>query len=360
MRVVMTMVLVVLVLLVAAMPIFSQAMDIHQMRQIAAKNNVTCILVFGDSSVDPGNNNRIPLAPKSNFPPYGKDLFHGHPTGRFTNGRLATDFIAEAFGYTNVIRGFLDSNMEKVDLLHGVSFASSGSGYDELTTNLSNSLSVSKQLEYLRHYKIHLRELVGEVKAEEIIRNAIFVISMGTNDFLQNYFTETTRRKQFTVDQYQNYLISSMFRAVKAMHYLGARRLAIVGVPPFGCMPIVETLDDESQCDDEYNQVAFSFNSKIKQTLATLKATLGIQNAYIDIYSVIASAIKNPKIYGFKETSKGCCGTGLVEYGDTCRGMSTCANPTEYVFWDAVHPTEKMYEIVAVEALKSISENMLN
>ncbi|GFY91916.1 GDSL-like Lipase/Acylhydrolase superfamily protein [Actinidia rufa] len=290
MRVVMTMVVLVLVLLMAAMPIFSQAMDIHQMRQIAAKNNVTCILVFGDSSVDPGNNNRIPLAPKSNFPPYGKDLFRGHPTGRFTNGRLATDFIAEAFGYTNIIRGFLDSNMEKVDLLHGVSFASAGSGYDELTTNLS----------YLRHYKIHLRELVGEVKAEEIIRNAIFVISMGTNDFLQNYFTETTRRKQFTVDQYQNYLISSMFRAVKAMHYLGARRLAIVGVPPFGCMPIVETLDDESQCDDEYNQVAFSFNSKIKQTLVTLKATLGIQNAYIDIYSVIASAIKKTQDIRFQ------------------------------------------------------------
>ena len=45
--------------------------------------------------------------------------------------------LAEAFGYTNVIRGFLDSTMEKVDLLHGVSFASAGSGYDDLTTNLS-------------------------------------------------------------------------------------------------------------------------------------------------------------------------------------------------------------------------------
>ena len=40
--------------------------------------------------------------------------------------------------------------------------------------------------------------------------------------------------------------------------------------------------------------------------------------------------------------------------------MSTCADPAEYVFWDAVHPTERVYEIVAVEALKSLSENMLN
>ena len=69
MKVVMTVVVLVLVLLVASMPIFSQAMDIHQMRQIAAKNNVTCILVFGDSSVDPGHNNRISVSPKGNFPP---------------------------------------------------------------------------------------------------------------------------------------------------------------------------------------------------------------------------------------------------------------------------------------------------
>ncbi|KAL6992448.1 hypothetical protein U1Q18_010557, partial [Sarracenia purpurea var. burkii] len=57
------------------------------------KQNVTCLLVFGDSTVDPGNNNRLAAAPKANFPPYGRNFLTGRPTGRFSDGRLATDFI---------------------------------------------------------------------------------------------------------------------------------------------------------------------------------------------------------------------------------------------------------------------------
>ncbi|CAL5346112.1 unnamed protein product [Camellia sinensis] len=359
MRMVAVVTMVVVVLLVVATPMFAEAINVYQLRQLAAKKNVTCVLVFGDSSVDPGNNNRLKEALKSNFPPYGKDFFNGHPTGRFSDGRLATDFIAEAFGYTNIIRGFLDPTIQKVDLLHGVSFASAGSGYDDLTANFTGALPVSKQLEYLRHYKIHLRQLVGEMVAEKVIKNAIFVISMGTNDFLQNYYSDPARPKQFTLKQYLNFLNSRMFLAVKGMHRLGARRVAVVGVPPFGCMPLVKTLRDKTNCDDMSNEVAFLFNNNIKQTLETLKASLGIETAYIDIYNVISTAIKYPNIYGFKETSKGCCGSGLIEFGDSCKGMSTCADPTEYVFWDAVHPTQKMYKIAADEALDSISKSML-
>lgn len=48
-----------------------------------------------------------------------------------SNGRLATDFIAEAFGYTKIILAFLDPNLKPADLPHGVSFASAASGYGE-------------------------------------------------------------------------------------------------------------------------------------------------------------------------------------------------------------------------------------
>lgn len=54
---------------------------------------VSCMLVFGDSTVDPGNNNRLPTEFKADFLPYGKDFFDGRPTGRFCDGRLAIDFI---------------------------------------------------------------------------------------------------------------------------------------------------------------------------------------------------------------------------------------------------------------------------
>lgn len=82
-----------MMMILTLLPLLSEALGIAEMRKIAARNNVTCILVFGDSSVDPGNNNVLHTTMKANFLPYGKDFFNGRPTGRFSNGILATDFI---------------------------------------------------------------------------------------------------------------------------------------------------------------------------------------------------------------------------------------------------------------------------
>lgn len=134
--------------------------------------------------------------------------------------------------------------------MHGVSFASAASGYDDLTANISvkplktflfasnsphyinvfnfdmfflsgwmeqNVLPVSKQLEYFLHYKIHLRKVVGEKKAKDIVKYGVFVMSMGTNDFLQNYYLQSMRTDQFTLTGYQNYLVSCMSHDIEVL-----------------------------------------------------------------------------------------------------------------------------------------------
>lgn len=61
----------------------------------ALTNNETvpAVFVFGDSIVDPGNNNNVKTIVKCNFPPYGRDFMGGKPTGRFCNGNVPSDFI---------------------------------------------------------------------------------------------------------------------------------------------------------------------------------------------------------------------------------------------------------------------------
>lgn len=51
--------------------------------------------IFGDSTVDPGNNNYINTNPKhqANYKPYGHNGFFEEPTGRFSDGRVIVDFI---------------------------------------------------------------------------------------------------------------------------------------------------------------------------------------------------------------------------------------------------------------------------
>lgn len=62
-------------------------------KQSYQNHKVSAILVFGDSTSDPGNNNFIPTPFKGDFPPYGRDFPNHKPTGRFTNGLLASDLF---------------------------------------------------------------------------------------------------------------------------------------------------------------------------------------------------------------------------------------------------------------------------
>lgn len=52
---------------------------------------VPAIMTFGDSTVDVGNNDYIHTVFKADHPPYGQDFSNREPTGRFCNGKLATD-----------------------------------------------------------------------------------------------------------------------------------------------------------------------------------------------------------------------------------------------------------------------------
>ncbi|CAI0382533.1 unnamed protein product [Linum tenue] len=60
----------------------------------SSRIQIPAALVFGDSIVDTGNNNEILTSPaRCNFPPYGRDFYGGVPTGRFSNGKVPSDFL---------------------------------------------------------------------------------------------------------------------------------------------------------------------------------------------------------------------------------------------------------------------------
>jgi hypothetical protein len=56
---------------------------------------VPAIVTFGDSAVDVGNNDYLFTLFKANYPPYGRDFVSHKPTGRFCNGKLATDITGK-------------------------------------------------------------------------------------------------------------------------------------------------------------------------------------------------------------------------------------------------------------------------
>ncbi|KAF6173221.1 hypothetical protein GIB67_026916 [Kingdonia uniflora] len=325
---------------------------------------VPAIIVFGDSTVDAGNNNYYPTIVRSNFAPYGRDFEGGKPTGRFTNGRLATDFYSEAFGIKPFIPAYLDPAYSIKDFATGVTFASAGTGFDNVTSNLGNVVPFWKQLEYFKEYRKRLTNYLGRNKANELIREALYITSIGTNDFILNYFVIPIRSSQFTVDEYQNFLLGILDKFVYDIYRLGARKIAVGGLPPIGCLPLIRTTNFKagSACREEFNNLAREFSDKTIVLCAKWNLALrGIRVVVSNLLDVPLQVIRNPHLYGFDSVAVGCCGTGTIELSYLCKETSpfTCKDANKYVFFDAVHPSEKLYRIVADHLMKTTLSEFL-
>lgn len=312
------------------------------------------ILIFGDSTVDTGNNNYIVTLFKGNHLPYGRDFPGQVPTGRFSSGKLVPDFVASAAGIKETVPPFLEPDLKDGQLRTGVSFASGGSGFDDLTTAISGVIPMSKQLEYLEKYIQRLNKMVGEEEAKKILKGALVIISAGTNDFIFNFYDIPTRRIQFNIGEYQDFLLGRLRDFILQLHELGCRKIAVAGIPPVGCLPIQMTAKfknpEDRKCVEEENLDARIYNHKLANLLPQLQSVLPKSKiAYADVYEPMIDMINHPQKYGFLETKKGCCGTGFVEAGPLCNELTpTCRNSSQYLFWDSIHPCESAYYYISL------------
>ncbi|KAL9254935.1 GDSL esterase/lipase APG-like protein [Drosera capensis] len=324
---------------------------------INAQPLVPALIIFGDSSVDTGNNDYIHTLFKANYPPYGRDFIDKKATGRFCNGKLATDITADTLGFTSYPPSYLSPQAAGKNLAIGANFASAGSGYDDLTAYLSHAIPLSQQLEYYKEYQGKLSVLVGSSNANSTLTGALYVIGAGNSDFVQNYFLNPVLQKTYTPAQYASKLTCIFSKFIKDLYKLGARRIGATNLPPLGCAPAAITLfgDHSNNCVTRLNKAALLYNKKLNETAAQLqKQYPDLKLVVFNIYDAVYDLIQRPQDFGFAESRKGCCGTGVIETTIfLCNPLSigTCRNATEYVFWDAVHPSEAANELLASSLL---------
>ncbi|XP_040377341.1 GDSL esterase/lipase At2g04570-like [Oryza brachyantha] len=336
----------------------------------AAKAKVPALIVFGDSTVDTGNNNYLSTLVRSDFAPYGRDLqlaaagggAGGRPTGRFSNGRLAVDFISEAFGLPPLVPAYLDPTVNMSSLAAGACFASAGAGYDNATSDLFSVLPLWKELDYFKEYTARLRSFRGDDAAAETLSEALYIVSMGTNDFLENYYAVARGHaaEYPTAAAYGDYLVGVAESFVRELHALGARKVDLNGLPPMGCLPLERaSAAAGGACTEEYNAVAERFNAGLRDAIARLNGELGGGGArvvYGDVYGPVVAVLAEPAAHGFENVKAGCCGvTGVFEMGYMCGARSplTCADASKFAFWDAIHPTERLHRAIADAKMNS-------
>nr|ACG31357.1 anther-specific proline-rich protein APG precursor [Zea mays] len=310
------------------------------------------LIVFGDSIVDPGNNNDIHTIIKADFPPYGTYFQNHRATGRFCNGRIPTDFIASRLGIKELLPPYLTSEpLDKHDLVTGVSFASGGTGFDPLTPQLASVISLPDQLTMFHDYLGKVRDAAGDARVSDILSRGVFAICAGSDDVANTYFT-LRARSSYDHASYARLLVQHATAFVEDLIRAGARRVAFIGIPPIGCVPSQRTMSGglDRGCSQGHNEIAVAYNAGMVQQLAALRAkypdTLLV---FMDIYGFLYDMMMHPRSYGFTQSTRGCCGTGLLEVSVLCNGVTSavCQDVGDYLFWDSYHPTEKAYKILA-------------
>ncbi|XP_021743180.1 GDSL esterase/lipase At5g03820-like [Chenopodium quinoa] len=332
--------------------VFTFLLSVSVFRRCYGEPLVPILCIFGDSVVDSGNNNGLYTLIRANFPPYGRDFVTHQATGRFCNGKLATDFTAENLGFTAYPPSYLSQAARGKNLLIGANFASAGSGYAERTATLYRAISLTQQLGYYKDYQSKVTKMVGSEKAKGMFSGGIHILSAGNSDYLQNYYINPYIYRQYTPDQFADILMTSFANFVQTLYGLGVRRIGVTSLPPMGCLPAAITLfgGGSNQCVARLNKDAVSFNSKLNGMAQNLQSKHSdLKLVVFDIYQPLLDIIAHPMENGFFESRKACCGTGTIETSLLCneRSVGTCSNATQYVFWDGFHPSEAANSVLA-------------
>ncbi|GER30834.1 GDSL esterase/lipase At2g23540 [Striga asiatica] len=319
--------------------------------------------IFGDSLVDAGNNNYLQTLSKANIAPNGIDFkaSGGNPTGRYTNGRTIGDIVGEELGQPHYAQPFLAPNTTGKAILYGVNYASGGGGIMNATGSIFvNRLSMDIQIDYFNITRKQLDRLLGASKAKEYLaKNSIFSITVGSNDFLNNYLLPVISmgaRIRQSPDAFVDDLINHLRGQLRRLYQLGARKFVVGNVGPIGCIPYQKTINQlsENECVSLPNKLALQYNARLRDLVQELNGNLdGATFVHANVYDLVMELITNYAKYGFTSASRACCGNGgqfagIIPCGPT---SSMCSDRDKHVFWDPYHPSEAANVIIAKQLL---------
>ncbi|KAL0925157.1 hypothetical protein M5K25_003468 [Dendrobium thyrsiflorum] len=295
----------------------------------------TSILSFGNSLADTGN---YLITGAVAFPyvghlPYGITYFH-HPTGRFSDGRLVVDFIAESQDLP-LLPPYLASNK---NFRQGANFAVAGATaldpafFQEIGIGgtLWTNYSLSTQLRWFDELKPSLCKTPQEC-SEYFKKSLVLVGEIGGNDYnfplvagkslaevtlfvpkvVQTIAEAIEVNKailNFTIFYSLGHIVEHDVGVVQRLTERGAMNLLVPGNLPIGCLPLYLTLfatmdkedyDDRNWCLKKLNNFARYHNELLKSSIDQLrKKHPQARIIYADYYGAFLRFTHSPRHFG--------------------------------------------------------------
>ena len=118
---------------------------------------------------------------------------------------------------------------------------------------------------------------------------------------------------------------------MSALQGVGATHILVPGMPDLGLTPAYFG-------DPSATAFSFAFDQ-------ALQANLPKGATYYDTFGFMHAVVANPGAYGFTNVTDPC----LV-------GLTPCSNPSQYLFWDDLHPTTRADQLLAGQFAGAVPE----
>lgn len=286
------------------------------------------LFIFGDSLSDSGNN-AVVLAPNVTPVPISGNSFiptFPYASGHYTNGQVWAQSLALSLG--------LSANPS---LLGGTDYAFGGARTGPLSPNalpggLFNPFPPSLETQvafFLLQY------------ANVAPSNALYVVAGGGNNARDALIGGAGCGANPVCI---NGIIQSTAAAFAGdigtidaeLELAGARRIVVWDVPDIGDAPAVRAAGASASALGTL--IAASMNAAL---LSAICSDLNVQ--VFDLFGLVDDMVANP------------AGFGLTDVTNACAQFSAC-NPSQFLFWDGIHPTSAGALIISNAVLAQIPE----
>ncbi len=280
------------------------------------------VYAFGDSLSDNGN---VYAYTGGAFPPAP------YWQGRYANGPVMVEDLAKGLGVP----------------LHDYAYGGATSG-------TANNLNGSYGLSGLPG----LSQEISTYAGGNLDPNGLYTVWAGADDALALFSslspTSTLTQIETSATQTIDTSTTNVTDAVSTLESHGAHHILVLNLPDLGLTP--RAISENAIYPGSTTLAAnysLSFNQTLSGKLGTLQGSQGFDANIIqfNVFGAMNQVFANAASYGFSNLTQGCLNTTTLSLCSTDPAVQNT-----YAFWDDVHPTARLHQILANEVLAAVPE----
>jgi outer membrane lipase/esterase len=285
--------------------------------QSQASSAYTALYVFGDSLSDSGNNASV-IGTRPNQVITGNSYVPTFPyaSGDYSNGPVWVSAFATGLGLSSYATNSLAGGG---DYAYGGALTVIDGNGGRLKFPPSATTQVSSYL---------------ASQSARLPSTALYVIAIGGNDaFSASAAIQAGAPQASTIASAAAAYAAGVGAMVQSLQAQGAQHIVVWDTPDIGGTPSAVAAGLGSLD----TSIASAFNTALASTLAGDPVV-----STFDVFGLLDAVQADPAAYGLSNAT------------DACGAITGC-NPSQYLFWDGIHPTSAGHALVASAMLAAVT-----